>query len=55
MEVEYLYCPNCGYEENHIYVEYLRTCASGDLVACPGCGGEVQLMQDDSGDNHDKG
>lgn len=47
MGVAYLYCDCCGYEDFDIYVEYVRTCANGDICACPNCGEETQGFEKD--------
>ena len=44
MDVDYIYCPYCGYENDHIFVAYSRTCASGDLWICPECGEETSQV-----------
>ena len=37
MDVEYIYCPSCGYEDCDCYVEYSATYANGDFFICPWC------------------
>jgi hypothetical protein len=37
MELEYVYCNSCGYEDSNIFVAYSRTTASGDHYLCPEC------------------
>lgn len=41
MEVEYIYCSSCGYEDHDLTVGYSRTTADGDWYLCPGCGEET--------------
>lgn len=42
MDVEYIYCPSCGYED---YVVYSATYANGDFFICPGCGEETSHVE----------
>jgi hypothetical protein len=44
MEVEYIYCPSCGYEDYDVFVGYSRTTASGDVFICPKCKQETTFV-----------
>jgi len=35
------YCNDCGYQDTNIKVEFLRTVANGNIVACPLCNAEI--------------
>jgi predicted Zn-ribbon and HTH transcriptional regulator len=35
------YCNECGYQDTNIKVEFLRTVANGNIVACPLCTAEI--------------
>ncbi len=45
MNVDYIYCPSCGYENTDIYVAYSATYANGDFYICPGCGEETSHVE----------
>ena len=47
MDVDYVYCPYCGYEDFNVYVGYSRTCANGDFYYCPMCGKETSNVEID--------
>lgn len=50
MEVKYISCSSCGFEDFDTTVIYNRTTATGDLYLCPSCGEEtsdVDLHEDD--------
>ena len=37
MDAEYFYCPSCGYEDNNIFVAYVRQTADAEQYECPLC------------------
>lgn len=37
MELEYFYCPSCGYEDFDVYVAYAEKYANADYGICPNC------------------
>lgn len=45
MDVGYIYCPNCGYEDFNVPVEFSRTVANGDLFLCPMCKEETSHFE----------
>ena len=45
MDVSYVYCNHCGYEDTEVFVAYSRTCASGDLWICPKCGDRMRAQE----------
>lgn len=44
MEVDYIYCSYCGYEDFNIFVAYSRTTANGDWYYCPCCKEETSSV-----------
>lgn len=46
MEVDYLYCPKCGFESvDPIFAAFSATYANGDFYLCPECGAETSSVE----------
>jgi len=45
MVVDYIYCDECGYEDQNVYAEYSRTVANGEVYLCPLCGNETMNVE----------
>jgi len=45
MNVNYIYCPKCGYEADNIFVAYSRQTANNNWYICPGCGEETAEVE----------
>ena len=48
MELKYIYCHHCGYEEQNIFCAYSRSTASGNSYFCNGCGKETEDVNEDA-------
>lgn len=44
MDVNYFYCPHCGYEDFDIYVGFSATYADDDYYFCPKCKEESPIV-----------
>ena len=47
MNVSYIYCSHCGYEDFDIFVAYSCTKANGDFYYCPLCNKETSDIEID--------
>lgn len=45
MEVEYIYCNSCGYEDFDVKVAYSRATANCELYICPCCNEETSNVE----------
>lgn len=41
MDVDYIYCDHCGYEDFDVRVAYSRQTANGEWYVCPICNQET--------------
>ena len=47
MNVSYIYCPYCGYEDSDVEVQFSATYANGDFYICPKCNNETSQIERD--------
>lgn len=44
MNVDYIYCPHCGYEDWDVFVAYSRATADSEWYICPECKEETSQV-----------